>query len=422
MTYIHRHSAKRIYFSCTRYRLLLAIGAVSCSLSLSAQSNQSIWVSGLNPVAELQVKNQKSDREIEGLRGRVKAYCESVYSYEGKLSELKEYVYDSAGRKTEETRYDCSPAFMGRLIERSTWAFDGKGNPVKEARYVYGTMVESRSRKYNALGQMTEQVEISDESSRDGASGNRNYRSTYKYDARGNLLEIRSFKNSSSTPYYVRSFRYNDRDHRTEQRVTEKGRTDIIRHEFVYNAKGDVLKYSEYRESGIDSRIVLTYNEQGALTSEIRYERASADTILNQGAAYFYTLDDKGRVTGQKYMKAGVLNEVIENTYSKEGLAETVRKRADGSPISVSRYADGRLIEKTEYLTDGGKRQTSWSYDAFGNQLYEADQFRNEPLSYRGGKFSYIYDSRGNWTGKTNVFIPARPELVQRRELRYFEQ
>ena len=239
--------------------------------------------------------------------------------------------------------------------------------------------------------------------------GSERYKTEYKYDEQGNMIEIRNLKGGSGRETYKCNYKYNEYGDMVEEYDSKKRIT------YTYDYNGNVVTITKYGSSesvyvdtyadsqrkqllshSEDSRYTTyyTYDKEGNLIEleeydgELIYRREI--TVYDENTVYFtrYYYYDYGRLidsTHVKYVYADSKREHIVlheyNVFKEEGSGVVQKLRAEytsydknGNVSLVEVYEDGILVGK----------QTDYEY-------------KNNTITY----YYYFIDENGEVTGQT---------------------
>ena len=232
------------------------------------------------------------------------------------------YSYDSVGNRTYE-----------KIIKKDTVATD---KTFDEATYNYYS--------YNRLNQLSGKTEVIT----DGTT-TKTYTGPYKYDARGNQIEVTDGKSKTITKYT-----YDVENQLTDVEVTTDGKKTGEQHN-IYNGNGQRISKTD---------IVIDGDNKKSNTTCYFYE----------GSLLLYTTDDSGKKTSQNVI--GNQDNII------------VGIRYSGGNQKEYFYAKDVQGSITNITDNTGACVQSYDYTDFGETAQRiATDFKNE-ICYTGG----IYD------------------------------
>lgn len=328
----------------------------------------------------------QSDREIAGLRGPVE-------------------------RCTDETRYDQGGRW--RMIRETTYDPDGRISQLSGTNDD-GTNVSKsvESFTYDAGGHLLRTVWAGQEGSSD---------ILYYYDSQGRLTRV-----TGTDSRWTTSFDYDDQGRRTRiVRSTESGVDDDPFGVYV-DANRDL-----FAAPPAGGWVITSFND-GDQPIESRVYGPDGELIRRLTRSY----DAKGRVVESAY--------VVENLESLREELRATRKGLRSDPEALEAQlaqmlGDGNMFARVSYLYDDQSR-VSEKHDDFGRSdntitkiTYnehgdEAEEIRTgshppgSPEEY-DTRFTYQYDSFGNWTERTVSCAPTGIEpltTIDRREITYY--
>lgn len=299
-----------------------------------------------------------------------------TYDLRGRLTskrvgdEVTGYTYDPVGQLTQVmlpdgslTRYtyDSAHRLVGiadALGNQMTYTLDAMGNRIKEeVKDPSGQLARTRSRIYDALNRLAQDV------------GARGQSTRYEYDPNGNRTKVTDPLNQSTVSSY-------DTLNRLIQ-VTDPGQGQTRysydgqdRLNSVTDARNLATRYSV---DGLGNRISQSSPDTG--TSSSTYDEAGNETSR---------IDAKGQQTRSTY---DALNRPLRITYA-DGSA--TQYRWDLGALGI-----GRLSQIDEYGTDGNlQRSLQRRYDAQGRVIAESrtqgGQTHTTGYEYRAGLLSRL--------------------------------
>lgn len=319
------------------------------------------------------VGERRTDKETAGLVGPVKSvyneeavFFEKFYRWvEGSKIPVSLVVYDANGYMTEQVEYNADKSVRGKR----TYAYDSKGNKTQEIEYHADGAIESKQ--------------------------------TYAYNDWGYLTEL---------VHYVA-------DDTIDKKIT-----------YSHDEKGRMTAAAEYNADGVlQGNRVYTYNG-GHMTGWVEYD---ADGSVNEKMEYVH--DYEGQVTGYAWYDGDECLKRRVRFSSEDAISTGVRAKwpvmdedhhairpATGEallqlflpimPVAATAYRDTQ-----EILACGVKEEASAP-----ESVLERDQKT---------KYTYDYDSYGNWIRKTTfkwtmlsrygneAFTPSR---VEYRTITYY--
>ncbi|HVU82603.1 MAG TPA: hypothetical protein VHD89_11410, partial [Rhodanobacteraceae bacterium] len=367
---------------------------------------------------------------------------------------LTEYAYDAAGRQVSVLRHAnrVSVAYTGASTPGSVRPAASPDDQLSSCSYdALGRVVSAT----DALGHITRSIYRADEDGPayvvDAAGGVTGYR----YDATGRVTQVRQYArtaagvSASSTASQLDAQmacrtdasdaidnRLYDLDGRLAASINGLG--EVTR--YGYDANGNLIDERTYAQRvagwAPGSAIVTTDSatDRRVRTLYDAFNRA-VYTLEATGAVTTYRYDANGNVLEQRaYAKAidpasfdgtkvvlpmaDAADSVTTNLYdshdrlsfSADGLGGVTRFTYDnaGHVTQQARYAKAvapGTSPDSAVATPGQDRITNYSYDAFGQRLYEVDSL--------GNVVGYTYDGNGNVTQTRAYFKPlaAKPVL-----------
>lgn len=267
--------------------------------------------------------NNLKDEDVTYTYNKLNQLVESVKN--NKLTyktTTSSYAYDSVGNRTYE-----------KIVKKDTVATD---KTFDEATYNYYS--------YNRLNQLSGKTEVIT----DGTT-TKTYTGSYKYDARGNQIEVTDGKSKTITKYT-----YDVENQLTDVEVTTDGKKTGEQHN-IYNGNGQRISKTD---------IVIDGDNKKSNTTCYFYE----------GSLLLYTTDDSGKKISQNVI--GNQDNII------------VGIRYSGGNQNEYFYAKDVQGSTTNITDNTGACVQSYDYTDFGETAQRiATDFENE-ICYTGG----IYD------------------------------
>lgn len=189
----------------------------------------------------------------------------------------------------------------------------------------------------------------------------------YKYDAQNNLIEEFEPYGNSDSFYIVKRYVYDTANNLIEKNEYYASGELAARRRYYYNSKQELAKEEHFQDTGELWRTTVYLFD--ALSRKCQYE-------------YF---DENGRLIAKAKYK-----------YDQKG--ELVAR--------INLYDDG---------TEGSIR--TYTYDEKGNVVTVTLSEKNEV--HEKYEYSYVYDLRGNWIKKFNLWNGS-PTAVTEREIIYY--
>lgn len=267
--------------------------------------------------------NNLKDEEVTYTYNKLNQLAESVKNNKLTYKTItSSYSYDSVGNRTYE-----------KIIKKDTVATD---KTFDEATYNYYS--------YNRLNQLSGKTEVIT----DGTT-TKTYTGSYKYDARGNQIEVTDGKSKTITKYT-----YDVENQLTDVEVTTDGKKTGEQHN-IYNGNGQRISKTD---------IVIDGDNKKSNTTCYFYE----------GSLLLYTTDDSGKKISQNVI--GNQDNII------------VGIRYSGGNQNEYFYAKHVQGSTTNITDNTGACVQSYDYTDFGETAERiATDFENE-ICYTGG----IYD------------------------------
>ena len=267
--------------------------------------------------------NNLKDEDVTYTYNKLNQLVESVKNNKLTYKTItSSYSYDSVGNRTYE-----------KIIKKDTVATD---KTFDEATYNYYS--------YNRLNQLSGKTEVIT----DGTT-TKTYTGSYKYDARGNQIEVTDGKSKTNTKYT-----YDVENQLTDVEVTTDGKKTGEQHN-IYNGNGQRISKTD---------IVIDGDNKKSNTTCYFYE----------GSLLLYTTDDSGKKISQNVI--GNQDNII------------VGIRYSGGNQNEYFYAKDVQGSITNITDNTGACVQSYDYTDFGETAQRiATDFENE-ICYTGG----IYD------------------------------
>lgn len=328
----------------------------------------------------------QSDREIAGLRGPVERCADETRYDQGNWRMVRDTTYDPDGR-------------ISRLSATND---DGTNNGVSKS-------VESFT--YDAGGHLLRTVWAR----QDGSSDILSY-----YDSQGRLTRV-----TGEDDRWITTFEYDDRGRKT--RIVRSTGPEMGADPFFVFVTGNSDLFVAPPEGGWTT---TSFNENDQPT-ETRVYGPNGELITRMTRSY----DAKGHVAESAY--------VIENLESlREELRET-RKGLRANPEALEAqlgqmlgdknvaarvsyvYDDqGRVSEKHDDFGRSDNTITKITYNDHGDEMEEIRTTSHQPHSPEEThvRYSYQYDSFGNWTERSVSYPPTANGLtvIDHRTITYY--
>jgi hypothetical protein len=211
------------------------------------------------------------------------------------------------------------------------------------------------------------------------------YKTTYKYDDKGNEIETCNYDRDGSLIYKYLT-KYDEKGNQVEMKGLGPDSSREIK--TVFLLKGSHLE----RKITLPKR-VYKYDDKG---NQIEVKNYDAFESLKDRHTYKY--DGKG-------------NQNEDDIYNSEGILETkLIYRYDGH---------GNKIEMNSFNSDGSRRgKFTYKFDQEGNQIEEIE-YKSDGLIDRKKAYKYEYDKKLNWI-KMTEFKNDLLASVSERVIEYF--
>ncbi len=312
-----------------------------------------------------QTAKQKTDREIDSLKGKVKSVAIEMYKINKDNQSERIFIgksmkkYNANGRITEATSYtivgpngnmDYEYTNNGVYEQRCVFSYDAKGILTRRDFYnAAGVLKVIWIYSHDAKGNLIKIEKYKDKIIPALCDG----KTVWKYDARGNCTEEAEY-------FFVRD----------REVYTFSGRKN-----YKYDTKNFMIEIVNYdaMEKMTSGKTVYKYNAKGSITEELEYDVSGrgkpvlVTTIINK-------YDDKG------------------NMIQRDAFNKNDKK----SPLSrdTFRYdTKGNMIEQISMGSDlVWLAKTTSGYDAMGNiidyKVFENRNIKNQPPEQVNGETS----------------------------------
>ena len=327
----------------------------------------------------------QSDREIAGLRGPVE-------------------------RCTDETRYDHGGSW--RMIRETTYDPDGRISQLRTTNYD-GTNVSKdvTSFTYDAEGHLLRTVWAG----QDGSSDILHY-----YDSQGRLTRV-----TGEDSRWTTSFEYDDQGRKT--RIVRSTDSDMGDDWFGVYVDGNRDLFSAPPGGGW---VTTSFNETDQ-PIEARVYGPNGELMRRLTRSY----DAKGHVVESAYVIENLdsLREVMRETRAglrsnpgalEAQLAQMLGDQNEAARVSYVYDDQGRVSEKHDDFGRSDNTITKITYNDHGDEAEEV-RTRSHPLhspEETHVRYSYQYDSFGNWTERSVSYPPTADGLViiEHRTITYY--
>jgi len=356
-----------------------------------------------------------SDREKAGLRGPVRTYEETFLVDGSKYSTTTEYSPDGKLLATRTSQPDGSEWIR-------TQTYDADGRLVKT---ISGKMDEPSAESLYAYDEAGRLLTITNNPKKGG-------RTEFHYDEQGRKTTTQSFdpetlKRAQNSMYggppwdaAVRtgigvpvggniSTMYNDNDQPTEAQLRDGEGRIVSRVVRSYDAHGRIIEEKQIQENPAWLFADKFSAEERAQLNDKQLEAMNKATKLmlngRNGTGILYAYDAQGRVTEMRERNFAV-DRVTTTSYTEHGDKSEERTTIVGNytvPVGVAFSVD----ENGTLIPD--------KHAAEPTELPERS-------SENKVRYSYQYDSYGNWTQQTvnHDSSPDKPSYVRHRKLTYY--
>lgn len=298
------------------------------------------------------------------------------------------------------------------LVELST----GSGKEVEIRRRPHQLVA------YNERGSEIERVNFN----KDGSISDK---SVLLYDSAGKQIGSRAYRNTDSQPISTSTWRYDANGNLAEVRVHDQGVLELLmvytydnhrrkveesrfgddgafrdRDVYAYNAAGQLVETAYYHNEVLTGKVHRKYNETGSLMKETQFN------IVHPESTVEYVYDSSGREIEQR-VDTEILWSKVQTSYDRNGRV-AMRETSMGYKHAnvyvthapepgqvVFRYDDrGKVVEEISYSPDRAIISKTVSIYNQAGALIEQVYSRRDN---NGGKVSFEYDATGNWIKAT---------------------
>lgn len=280
---------------------------------------------------------KENDLTKDNLRGKVKSYTESSYEAVELFGNIekgeweqssRQRIFDKKGLLIEENSYNPDGSIdkrrmykhdeNGNLIEdisynsneepiiKTVFIYDESGNLVEKNGYGYflsidGTLAHQWTYKYDEKGNQIEVLNVFEKS-----------RWTYKYDEKGNVLEYNMHKANGSLGIKEKS-KYDKMGNKIENNVYSSDGSLRSKYSYKYDKRGNEIEESVYHSDGsLKEKETYKYDEKGNVIEESWY---NSNDILVANWKYQYDFDKKGNWIKRISFEDGKPTDIREREY-----------------------------------------------------------------------------------------------------------
>ncbi len=166
----------------------------------------------------------------------------------GKISWKNKYKYNAKNQLVEEVEYDRD----GSEFTKKVYTYDDDGNKETETRYSHGNLQNTYSYKYNNRGLLIEVTQSGPTTLLGDGPRSLISLETYEYNQLGQMIEKCSRSPSSREINYRHTFEYDDRGNVLTKK-TYYGSEDLLQefytYEYKYDEYGNCILSIEYHDS-----------------------------------------------------------------------------------------------------------------------------------------------------------------------------
>ena len=228
------------------------------------------------------------------------------------MTALDRYEYDEEGRLEVHTELYAS----GKEGKSTLYVYDEKGD-LSETKTKAGTLKYATDKTYQ-IERDSENRIISEKCNSTGIGNPLMYYYTYTYDAQGQLIRKQSEKNGSFTTYeydtngnlicqvdnqasgkYWRyTYTYNENNDMLTYTVQQSDSLPQLKVEKEYDARGRVIKHTEYFTGNVFSEVIVTTYEYDSKSNVSKMVITGYNgNVINDQHICYYTYDANGRLT-----------------------------------------------------------------------------------------------------------------------------
>lgn len=226
------------------------------------------------------------------------------------------------------------------------------------------------------------------------------YKTTYdySYNKKNQLQEIKTSPVQKVTA--SRTFVYNAQDQLIERNLYNKKGDLTGKDKYKYNTDGQLQSIHRYSGDGNPiGKKTFEWDEKSRLTDEYEYNEKDEPLVFE-----IYGYDAQGNTKYYDEVTTGNNNKVVRYTYDYT-------------------YNDKNQKIKTEYTIDGSFYEVAFTYDSNGNLIRKDRKAGKNGTFKLDEKYTYIYDSNGNWTSKLKEFendLDEQTFILVEREIKYW--
>lgn len=279
------------------------------------------------------------------------------------------------GQRVEWLRTKCTTTDADGETTVDTWRCDSKGNLLEEV-LDYGDYTARTTYTYDAAGNLTrEHYEDND------PEYPYSYTDTYVYDGAGNLVkETNEEKTPKSQESYTTTYTYDAAGNLLSEETVDNllPKSTPEKTVYTYNAKGQCVSEKWTSSYGYEYETLYEYDAAGNLVKETEKGWYGNDTVTT------YTYDGAGNLL---------------SSYEDEG-------DGDYDKYEYTYDTAGRVLtEYNEYTYYGEMSfdKSTYTYDRDGNVLSEIYEYNYDGETSRS-EYYYTYDDRGNCTSSRRVY------------------
>lgn len=340
-------------------------------------------------------KSQAQDSIItyhkdEKLLGKVKSIVENDKSFETKFwifqkeyyNSTYEYKYNKEGKLVEDISYDYN--VFG--TEYTNYKYDERGNKI-EITTKNNSGISKSIYIYDTNNNLIEKKNPLDTFN-------------YKYDNKGNLIEVK--ERIFNTHVFIK---YNDKNKKIKIETYNNDKLSSI-DEIEYTNNNKPSQELTYTDSILSKEAIRNYKNDSTLKDE---------TIIE----YYTNISDldscnlrriKSKVI-KTYQKDTVLLENMKHEYDEEG---------NETSIDIQKYDDrSRLIYyEFRFKNQAGDYKYLYKYNDRDELIEVTSYVVNHPIP-NIDKFKYKYDKKGNWIKK--IIKNKSSKAIFTRKIEYFQ-
>ena len=274
----------------------------------------------------------KTDLEINGLKGKVKEWIQINYDIKNKVDgdvkkPASKYInkYDNKGNLVEWALYYKD----GPLTWKAILKYDDKGNKFEEARYNgKGLLYCKNIPKYDVRGNLIEWAWYYEDGSSSG-------KYIYKYDDTGNLVEWADYaKSGDLRRKYI--YKYDDKGNAIEKAMYNENGALWKKTVSKYDNKGDQVEEAIYNEKDflIGKKSISKFDDNGNKIEDVTYDKKGILKHVTISSFTYYSADE--RSTGADNKPEPDVKQTIQQERFNRFISDICAKVPDFMLINAS--------------------------------------------------------------------------------------